>query len=109
MSTTPRAAHARSRCCIAACGTPTRVVSTDLRYQTGVYVVGYSPRADVRRDFEDKLVEDLDGRGMTAFASHQDIADITQSSAQEILRAASGSSHPSNHPICIAALPRGRD
>ena len=69
-----------------ACQTNTKVIKADLRTQSGVYLVGYSREPLARRDFEDQLQSDLSAGGMIAHASHADIPNILDSSAEEVFR-----------------------
>lgn len=69
------------------CSSPT-VIQTDLTRQKGVYIVGYSPDAAVRRQFEDQLQADLGAFDMVGYASYRDIDDITRTEPQEVIRAA---------------------
>jgi hypothetical protein len=71
-----------------ACGSAPTVSRIDLTEVAGVFVVAYSPRADVRNAMEDRLVADLSARSMIGHASHADILDVTQSSPEAVISAA---------------------
>ncbi len=71
---------------VVSCTAPTTLIQTDLTRQGGVYIVAYSPNADVRRQFEDQLASDLAGHDMMGFVSYNDVPNIMQSSPEEIVR-----------------------
>lgn len=68
--------------------TPTQVISTDLTRQSGVFVVGYVDREDIRAKLEDRFVADLGEQGITGIASRHDITQIKKASPAEIVRMA---------------------
>lgn len=72
----------------AGCSSSTNVISTDLTQQSGLYIVAYVDREDVRAKLEDQFVEDLDGQGIRAVASRHDIKVIKGSTPSTIVRAA---------------------
>ncbi len=70
------------------CASTTKVISTDLTRQSGLYVVGYVDRDDIRAQLEDTFVRDLGDQGIRGVASRHDIKVIKSSSPSEIVRAA---------------------
>lgn len=72
----------------AGCTAPTRVISTDLTRQSGIYVVGYVDRADIRAKLEDRFVADLGAEGMRAVASRGDIDRIKDAEVADLIAAA---------------------
>lgn len=66
----------------------TQVISTDLTRQSGVYVVGYVEREDIRAKVEDRFVTDLGRHEIRAVASRNDIGAIKQATPDDIVRAA---------------------
>lgn len=75
---------------LAGCSTPTQVISTDLTRQSGVFVVGYVEREDIRAKVEDRFVADLTKQGIRAVASKNDIKLIKKASTRDMVRAANG-------------------
>jgi hypothetical protein len=72
------------------CAAPAKVISTDLTRVSGVYVVGYVEREDVRERLEDRFVADLASHGMRAIASRTDISAITRARVTDVIEAANG-------------------
>jgi hypothetical protein len=75
---------------LSGCSTPTRVISTDLTRQSGVYVVGYVDREDIRAKLEDRFVTDLAVHDIRAVASRGDIPLVKKASPADMVRAANG-------------------
>lgn len=73
---------------VAGCASSPTVFSTDLTRQTGVYVLGYTADSALRRAFEERLVADLEARGITAYASYVDLPDLAASNAGDVVREA---------------------
>lgn len=69
---------------LSACVNQPNVDYIDLTKQQGVYLVAYSTDASARLEFEAELQANLLTGGLLAFASHEDIDDITQSDANEV-------------------------
>jgi hypothetical protein len=72
----------------AGCATPTSVISTDLTRVSGVYVVGYVDRDDVRAKLENRFVEDLAAQNIRAVPSAPDIRQIKKARPADLVRAA---------------------
>ena len=70
---------------VAGCAASPEVFTTDLTRQSGVYVVGYTADPELRRAFEDRLVTDLGARGITAYASYEDLPDLSASSPEALV------------------------
>ncbi len=70
------------------CAGEPRIERIDLTGVAGGLVVAYDGRDEVRTALEDQLVADLTGRGLVAFASHADLADILGRSPDEVIHAA---------------------
>jgi hypothetical protein len=87
-TSTCRIACLASLLLLAACAAPTRVISTDLTRQSGIYVVGYVDRADIRAKLEDRFVADLGAEGLRAVASRGDIARIKSAEVDGVIAAA---------------------
>ena len=64
------------------------VTVIDYRNTQGAYVLVYSGDEEFRAMFEDQLVSDLAARDMAAFASHNDLPDVTATSRNKLLGAA---------------------
>jgi hypothetical protein len=73
---------------LAGCTGPTQVISTDLTRVSGIYLIAYVDREDVRRRLEDAFVAELDERGRRAVPSYPDLRDIKQASVREMVAAA---------------------
>lgn len=73
---------------LCACAGPTTVISTDLTRVSGVYVIAYVDREDIRTRLEQRFVEELEQRGLRAVASQPDIASIKQASVRDMVQAA---------------------
>lgn len=73
---------------LAGCSTPPQVISTDLTRQSGVFVVGYVDREDIRIKLEDQFVADLTAQGIRAVPSNGDIKVIKKTSTRDMVRAA---------------------
>ena len=70
------------------CASTTDVISTDLTRQSGIYVVGYVDREDIRAKLEDKFVADLEARSLRGVASRHDLPAIKRVKPADIVRAA---------------------
>jgi hypothetical protein len=70
------------------CATSTQVISTDLTRQSGVYIIGYVDREEIRVLLEDRFVADLSEQNIRALPSHLDIKLIKKSSTADMVRAA---------------------
>ncbi len=75
---------------LAGCTGPTQVISTDLTRVSGIYLIAYVYREDVRRRLEDAFVAELDERGRRAVPSYPDLADIKRASVRDMVAAANG-------------------
>ena len=73
---------------LCACTGPTQVISTDLTRVSGVYLIAYVDREDIRVRLEDAFVMELTERGMRAVPSHPDLPDIKRASVRDMVRAA---------------------
>jgi hypothetical protein len=73
---------------VAGCSSSSNVISTDLTRQSGLYIVAYVDREDVRAKLEDQFVQDLDDQGIRAVASRHDIKVIKDATPTTIVRAA---------------------
>ena len=73
---------------LAGCSSTSNVISTDLTRQSGLYIVAYVDREDIRTKLEDQFVQDLDAQGIRAVASRHDIKVIKGSTPTTIVRAA---------------------
>lgn len=73
---------------LGACAGPATVISTDLTRVSGIYVIAYVDRTDIRTRLEQRFVEELEQRGVRAISSQPDIARIKQASVQDMVRAA---------------------
>ena len=72
----------------AGCASRSDVVSYDFSKRSGVYVLGYTTDESVRRGIENRLVEDIKARDMTAYASHLDLPEIPATTRRNVLDAA---------------------
>ena len=75
---------------LAGCTGPTQVISTDLTRVSGVYLIAYVDRADVRVRLEDQFKDELGERGLRAIPSHPDLPQIKRASVTEMVDAANG-------------------
>ena len=75
---------------LTACQGPTQVISTDLTRVSGVYLIAYVDRPDIRIRLEDRFVAELDERGLRAVPSHPDLPDIKRASVPDMVAAANG-------------------
>ena len=73
---------------IAGCASRSDVVSYDFSKRSGVYVLGYTTDESVRRGIENRLIEDIQARDMTAYASHVDLPEISATTRRNVLDAA---------------------
>jgi len=73
---------------LTACAGPTQVIDTDLTRVSGVYVIAYVDRPDLRERVERGFVHSLEQQGVRAVPSGPDLPDIKQASPAEILAAA---------------------
>ncbi len=73
---------------LCACASAPDVIRTDFTKNEGVYIVGFTPNAAVRRQMEDQLVTDLHARNIVAHPSYADLPDISISSRNSVLQAA---------------------
>lgn len=73
---------------LTACAGPTTVISTDLTRVSGVYVIAYVDREDIRTRLEQRFVTELEARGLRAVPSQPDLKTIKQASPREMVRAA---------------------
>ncbi len=73
---------------LSACVTQTDVIRTDFTQNEGVYILGYSTDAGIRRTMEDQLVRDLKDREMIAYPSYPDLPDIQLTTRKNVLAAA---------------------
>jgi hypothetical protein len=74
------------------CGTTTTVETYDFSQRAGLYVLGFSADSALRRTLENRLVEDLQARGMVGFASHIDLPDVDATSRRQVIDAANAKS-----------------
>ena len=70
---------------LAGCAGPTQVISTDLTRVSGVYLIAYVDRADVRIRLEDQFAAELGERGLRAVPSHPDLPDIKRASVADMV------------------------
>ncbi|MEM8767189.1 MAG: hypothetical protein AAGE43_07085 [Pseudomonadota bacterium] len=77
---------------LGACAGPTQVITTDFTQVSGVYLIAYVDRADIRERLELQFVEDLEARGIRAVASAPDLPDIKAARPRDMVRAANGHS-----------------
>ena len=70
------------------CAGPTQTISTDLTRVSGVYVIAYVDRQDVRTRLEQRFVAELAERDVRAIASQPDLPEIKQASPRDMVRAA---------------------
>ena len=75
---------------LAGCTGPTQVISTDLTRVSGVYLIAYVDRADVRVRLEDQFVAELGERGLRAVPSHPDLPQVKRASVADMVTAANG-------------------
>jgi hypothetical protein len=73
---------------LTSCTGPTQVISTDLTRVSGVYLIAYVDREDVRRRLEDAFVAQFDERGLRAVPSHPDLEDIKRARVRDMVQAA---------------------
>ncbi len=73
---------------LAACQGATQVISTDLTRVSGVYLIAYVDRADIRQRLEDRFVDELADRGLRAVPSHPDLPEIKRASVADMVAAA---------------------
>jgi len=73
---------------VTGCTGPTQVISTDLTRVSGVYLIAYVDREDVRRRLEDAFVAKFDERGLRAVPSHPDLENIKRASVRDMVQAA---------------------
>ena len=73
---------------LSACQGPTQVISTDLTRVSGVYLIAYVDRPDIRVRLEDRFVAELDERGLRAIPSHPDLQEIKRASVADMVAAA---------------------
>ena len=84
------AAAACTALLLTACQGPTQVISTDLTRVSGIYLIAYVDRPDIRIRLEDRFVAELDERGLRAVPSHPDLPDIKRASVTDMVAAANG-------------------
>ena len=70
------------------CQGPTQVISTDLTRVSGIYLIAYVDRADIRRRLEDQFVAELARRNLRAVPSHPDLPEIKRASVADMVAAA---------------------
>ena len=70
------------------CQGPTQVISTDLTRVSGVYLIAYVDRPDIRLRLEDQFAAELSERDLRAVPSHPDLPDIKRASVAEMVAAA---------------------
>ncbi len=73
---------------LSACASTTNVIKTDLTVQRGVYVVGFIEREDIRRELEDRIVNNLATYEMIGFPSYLDIEKIKSTPIAQMVAAA---------------------
>jgi len=76
---------------LAGCQGPTQVISTDFTRVSGIYLIAYVDRADIRQRLENQFVAELTERGLRAVPSHPDLPEIKQASVADMVSAANGS------------------
>ncbi len=75
---------------LGACAGPTQVITTDFTKVSGVYLIAYVDRDDIRQRLELQFVEDLRARGIRAVPSAPDLPDIKAAAPRDMVRAANG-------------------
>ena len=83
---------------LGACQGPTQVISTDLTRVSGVYLIAYVDRPDIRVRLEDRFVAELDDRGLRAIPSHPDLPQIKRASVADMVSAAN------NHDVAAIVI-----
>ena len=73
---------------LSACAGTTNVIKTDLTVQRGVYIVGFIERQDIRRELEDRIVNDLATYEMIGIPSYLDIEKIKSTPIAQLVAAA---------------------
>ena len=84
---------------LCACATAPDVIRTDFTKNEGVYIVGFTSNAAVRRQMEDQLVTDLYARNIVAHPSYSDLPDISISSRNSVLQAANA-----KHTVAVLVI-----
>ena len=77
---------------LSACAGTTNVIKTDLTVQRGVYIVGFIERQDIRRELEDRIVNDLATYEMIGIPSYLDIKKIKSTPIAQLAAAANSHS-----------------
>ena len=70
------------------CQGPTQVISTDLTRVSGVYLIAYVDRPDIRLRLEDQFVAELSERTLRAVPSHPDLPEIKRATVAHMVAAA---------------------
>lgn len=70
------------------CTTRTEVTTYDFSSRTGLYVLGYTTQENLRRAVEDQLVADIRAKDMVAYASYEDLPELTAADRTSLIAAA---------------------
>jgi hypothetical protein len=71
-----------------ACASSPQVTRYDLSDASGLLLIVYAERSDLRASMEDRLAAELDARGMIGHPSHRDLADIVAITPEQAIAAA---------------------
>jgi hypothetical protein len=70
------------------CATKIELVTYDFSQRSGLYILGYTLDANLRRRMEDTLVEDLQEHDLIGYVSYIDLPDPLATDRQQVIAAA---------------------